>query len=71
MITIVNVGQSKFTIKDGQEVKSLAPLKEMKVHKEVGMLLVNSFPREIKIVKEEVQVIPEVVIIPKKKEGKK
>ena len=48
MITIVNVGQRKFTIIGEQGPCALAPLQEMKVKRAYADELIASFSKEIK-----------------------
>lgn len=68
MKTIINKGQRRIIFKDGQDVKGLAPLREMKVEKAAAMLLVASFPNEVFLIEE---VADEPLKIEKKPEGKK
>jgi hypothetical protein len=53
MTTIVNIGQRKFTIQSEQGPCDLAPSKEVKVKREQADLLIQSFPKEIKLKHEE------------------
>ena len=77
MITIVNVSKRTFTINDEQGTKSLAPLAEMKVKKEIAEILVSSFKGEIKIIAPieplviEPVVVEPVIVEPKKGKHKK
>ena len=54
---VVNKGLRKFTFKDGEVLKELLPSQEREISKEAGSILVQSFPKEIFIVKdnEEIQ----------------
>lgn len=54
---VVNNGLRKFTFKDGEVLKELLPSQEKEISKEAGLILVQSFPKEIFIVKdnEEIQ----------------
>lgn len=54
MITIVNIGQRKFTIIGEQGPCALAPSQEMKVKRAYADELVRSFPKEIKFAHEPV-----------------
>lgn len=54
---VVNKGLRKFTFKDGEVLKELLPSQEKEISKEAGLILVQSFPKEIFIIKdnEEIQ----------------
>ena len=61
MITIVNIGQRKFTIIGEQGPCALAPLQEMKVKRAYADELIASFPKEIKFAHEPVSHVAAVV----------
>lgn len=54
---VVNKGLRKFTFKDGEVLKELLPSQEKEISKEASLILIQSFPKEIFIVKdnEEIQ----------------
>ena len=50
---VVNKGLRKFTFKDGEALKELLSSQEKEISKEAGLILVQSFPKEIFIVKDD------------------